>query len=36
MGERLDTIQIGGMIVAIIGVMALRLGEPEKERVSIG
>jgi drug/metabolite transporter (DMT)-like permease len=35
LGERLDTVQIGGMVVAIIGVLALRLGEPEVARVRI-
>ncbi|MFQ5585760.1 MAG: DMT family transporter [Thermodesulfobacteriota bacterium] len=36
LGERLDAVQMGGMIVAIVGVMALRLGEPERETVGIG
>ena len=35
LGERLDTIQIAGMIVAIIGVMALRLEEPANGVVKI-
>jgi len=35
LGERLDTVQVGGMVVAIVGVLALRLGEPEEARVRI-
>ncbi|MCP3678714.1 MAG: DMT family transporter [Deltaproteobacteria bacterium] len=35
LGERLDTIQIGGMVVAITGVMALRLGKPEAVRARV-
>ncbi len=35
LGERFDTIQIVGMVVAIIGVMALRLEEPEVVRARV-
>ncbi|MFQ5330150.1 MAG: DMT family transporter [Thermodesulfobacteriota bacterium] len=35
LGERLDTIQMGGMVVAIVGVMALRMGKPEVVPVRI-